>query len=138
MIYLDTCALLKLIRHEPETPALTAWINDRAGTMWFTAEVARTELARSLRRINHDQDAKLLDADLKQAADLCERLDLIPMTTRVLTDAAALEQPFLRTIDALHIAAAAGLRASVSAFVTYDKRLAAAAETAGLPVAAPA
>jgi hypothetical protein len=56
----------------------------------------------------------------------------------MLTDAAALEHPFLRTLDAIHISTAAGLRKSLTAFVTYDKRLAAAAEEAGLPVASPA
>jgi predicted nucleic acid-binding protein len=59
------------------------------------------------------------------------------VSTRVLSDAALLEQPFLRTLDAIHLATAAGIRASLSAFVTYDKRLAAAAEDAGLPVASP-
>jgi hypothetical protein len=36
------------------------------------------------------------------------------------------------------VSTAAGLRKSLSAFVTYDKRLAAAAAAAGLPVISPA
>ena len=53
-------------------------------------------------------------------------------------EAAATEQPFLRTLDAIHLAAAASLRASLSAFVTYDRRLAAAAGEFGFPVLSPA
>jgi uncharacterized protein len=56
----------------------------------------------------------------------------------VLGEAAAVEQPFLRTLDAIHLAAALSTRPSLSAFVTYDKRLATAAQEAGLPVLSPA
>ena len=43
----------------------------------------------------------------------------------------------LRTLDAIHLAAAVSLRSSLSAFVTYDKRLAAVAQEVGLPVQSP-
>ena len=56
---------------------------------------------------------------------------------RALAEAAAIEQPFLRTLDAIHLAAAASLRGGLSAFVTYDERLAAAAGEIGLPVLSP-
>jgi predicted nucleic acid-binding protein len=47
----------------------------------------------------------------------------------------------MRSLDAIHLATAELLIASgktITAFVTYDKRLAAAAAQAGLPVASPA
>jgi hypothetical protein len=56
----------------------------------------------------------------------------------MLSEAAGIEQPFLCPLDAIHLAAAASLRASLSAFVTYDKRLAQAAKDLGLPVLTPA
>ena len=143
MIYFDTCALLKLIREDPDSPALGAFIDARPGTRWFSSELARAELARTVRRLNHDDQGRLADearlhAELSFAESLWERLDLIAVGTRVLDDAAAIEQPFLRTLDAIHLAAAASMRASLSAFVTYDKKLAAAATEAGLPVLSPA
>lgn len=135
MIYLDSCALLKLVRTEPETPALTAFIDARRGTRWFTSEVARTELARAVRRSGRDEES--LGDELAQIGRLCDGLDVVQVSSRVLGEAAALEQPNLRTLDAIHLSTAAGLRAALSAFITYDKRLAAAAEESGLPVAAP-
>ncbi|HEX9040588.1 MAG TPA: type II toxin-antitoxin system VapC family toxin [Trebonia sp.] len=143
MIYFDTCALLKLIRSDAQSGALGAFINARPSTRWFTSELARAELARTVRRVNHDDRGRLADAarlraELSHAERLWERLDLIAVSTRVLTEAAAIEQPFLRTLDAIHLAAAGSLRASLSAFVTYDKRLAAAAGELGLPVLSPA
>lgn len=110
---------------------------------WFSSELARTELARTVRRINHDGRGRLIDeprlrTELSYAESLWERLDLIAVSTRVLSEAADIEQPFLRTLDAIHLAAAASLQASLSAFVTYDKRLAADAKELGLPVLSPA
>ena len=143
MIYFDTCALLKLIREDTDSPALGAFIDARPDTRWFSSELARAELARTVRRINHDDRGRLIDdarlrVELGYVEALWERLDLIAVSTRVLNDAAAIEQPFLRTLDAIHLAAAASMRASLSAFVTYDKKLAAAATEAGLPALSPA
>lgn len=143
MIYFDTCALLKLIREDAHSEALGAFIDARPDTRWFSSELARAELGRTVRRVNHDDRGRLIDdarlrAELGYVETLWERLDLMAVSTRVLNDAAAIEQPFLRTLDAVHLAAAASMRASLSAFVTYDKKLAAAATEAGLPVLSPA
>jgi predicted nucleic acid-binding protein len=142
VIYFDTCALIKLIRADGDSPALGAFIDSRPGTRWLSSELARAELARAVRRVNHDThgavlDEKKLRAELGYVDRLWERLDLVPVSTRVLADAAAFEQPFLRTLDAIHLAAAASARASLSAFVTYDKKLAQAARDARLPVLSP-
>lgn len=44
----------------------------------------------------------------------------------------------LRTLDAIHLASALTLLPELDALVTYDRRLAEAAEMLGLPVVAPA
>jgi uncharacterized protein len=143
MIYFDTNALLKLIREDAQSGALGAFIDKRPATRWFASEIAKTELARTVRRVNHDDRGRLLDeprlrAELGHAELIWERLDLIAVSSRVLDAAAAIEQPFLRTLDAIHLAAGMSLRTSLSAFVTYDKRLAGAAQEIGLPVRSPA
>lgn len=142
MIYFDTCALMRLVRQDERTDALSRFIDENARSRWLASELARSEMARAVRRVNHDSHGRLLDsgrleAELRHAEGLCEHLDLIPVSSRVLSDAAALEMPFLRTLDAIHLATAAAIRTGVSAFVTYDKRLASAAGEAGLPVVAP-
>ena len=142
MIYFDTCALLKLIRADAESAALGSFIDARPTTRWFSSEVARAELVRTVRRVNHDDRGRLIDrarlsSELGYADRLCSQIDLIAVSTTVLHEAAAIELPFLRTLDAIHLAAAASLRASLSAFVTYDKRLAAAAVELGLPALSP-
>jgi predicted nucleic acid-binding protein len=54
--------------------------------------------------------------------------------------AAAYPEPMLRSLDAIHLATAELLIASgkaLTAFVTYDKRLAETVSKIGIPVAAP-
>lgn len=139
MIYFDSSALFKLVRAEAESTALAAFIADRAGTRWFTSELARAEVARTARRLNHGlDDPALLRSELGQVDRLWAYIDLVPVNTAVLAAAGAVEFPLLRTLDAIHLATASGVRTSVSAFVTYDKRLAAAAQDVGLPVTTPA
>ena len=144
LIYFDTCALLKLIRSDAQSVALGAFIDARPATRWFTSELARTELARTVRRANHDDRGRLADA-ARLRAELQPRRAPVgaarphrgqhpgcsprppPSSSR---SCAPLTRSTWRRPSSL--------RASLSAFVTYDKRLAAAAGEIGLPVLSPA
>ncbi|HET9256000.1 MAG TPA: PIN domain-containing protein [Pseudonocardiaceae bacterium] len=50
MIYLDTAALVKLIRHEPQSDALADWLDERTTATLVTSALAEVELPRALRR----------------------------------------------------------------------------------------
>jgi predicted nucleic acid-binding protein len=56
----------------------------------------------------------------------------------VLDEAARLAPMGLRSLDALHLATALTVRDEIGVLVTYDRRLAAAAESSGLNVVRPA
>ena len=140
MIYLDTCALMKLVHPEPETRTLRDFLKSRVQVPKFTATVALAELPRAVRRANHDQAGRaseFLEAEREQAQRLLDTLQMVDVTRAVLADAGDADGPFLRTLDAVHLVAAARIRAGLSAFVTYDKKLATAAQQAGLPVLSP-
>ena len=64
-------------------------------------------------------------------------LDLVPVDRAVQDVACDIGAPGLRTLDALHLASALLLGEAMTAFVTYDHRLADAARAAGLGVATP-
>jgi predicted nucleic acid-binding protein len=143
VIYLDSCALLKLVHPEAETEALRRFLKNRIRTPKVSSAIARAELVRAVRRANCDaagkvRKASLLDAELDQSRQLIATLRLIDVSKPVLVDAGMVAGPLLRTLDALHLVAATRLGAGLSVLVTYDKRLAAAAEDTGLPVTAPA
>ncbi|WP_455351413.1 type II toxin-antitoxin system VapC family toxin [Streptomyces sp. SYSU K217416] len=131
MIYLDSCALLKLVLPEPETAALRTFLSARASEGHVTSALAQTEVARTLVRVGAEPEVG--DA----AEELLDRLLRIRITDPVLRAAGMFPIRHLRTLDAIHLASAEYLEQALTAFVTYDKRLAAAALERGLPVEAP-
>ena len=132
MIYLDTAALVKLVRVEAESQALVDWINGHAAEPLVASTLVEVELPRVLRRSQ--------PGVLGSVAGVLSRLHRVEINAAVRATAAAYTEPMLRTLDAIHLATAELLVASgksLTAFVTYDKRLADAAARVGLPVAAP-
>ncbi len=132
MIYLDTAALVKLIRIEEETAALTQWLNNQPDQPLVASALVEVEVPRALRRSQ--------PGVLGSVAGVFARLYRVEIGSAVRATAGAYQEPNLRSLDAIHLATAELLVASgkpLTAFVTYDKRLLAAAEEAGLPVTAP-
>ena len=50
MIYLDSAAVVKLVHAEPESPALRAWLEERAETGWISSVLTEIESFRALAR----------------------------------------------------------------------------------------
>jgi uncharacterized protein len=132
VIYLDSCSIVKLVVREDETAALLAWLQARSGEQMVTSMLAEVEVPRALRRVA----PRFLGA----VPSVLIKIDRFEVDPPVRATAAAYNQPNLRSLDAIHLATADNLIASdkeVSAFVTYDKRLASAAREVGLPVVSP-
>lgn len=129
MIYLDSSALMKLVREEAETAVLRAWLDLRAEQPVVTSELGRVEVLRAARRGG--------DRALVEARSLVAGLDLVALDRSVQDLAAEIGGPLLRTLDALHLASALVLGAELTAFVAYDRRLQDAARTVDLPAVAP-
>jgi uncharacterized protein len=129
VIYLDTSAFVKLIREEPETPDLQAFLRERLGTSLVSSALLVVETRRAVLRQAPDLLAR---ADL-----LLTRIDQVGVTRAVLEAASRLPDPSLRSLDAVHLATALQLHRDLEALVTYDSRLAAAAGRLELPVVAP-
>jgi predicted nucleic acid-binding protein len=130
MIYLDTAALVKLVRREVESVALVDWIADRPDELLVSSALAEVELPRALRRTE--------PALLPAVPGVLGRIAVYEIDELVRSTAAAYDDPAIRSLDAIHLATAdAVLADDLTAFVTYDRRLLAAAEALGLPVAAP-
>lgn len=129
MIYFDSSALMKLVRAEEETAPLEEWLRTQAGVPVITSELGRVEVLRAARRVGGEA--------LTEAQAVIDDVDLVPLDQRVRDLACDIGEPLLRTLEAIHLASAVLLRDELTAFVTYDHRLAAAARTAGLPTTAP-
>jgi predicted nucleic acid-binding protein len=133
LFYLDSSALVKIVRAEPESGALTTFVG---GADLVSCELALTELPRAIRRAGADNPLVPLDDLLTHAGEVLEALALLPLDRALLLIAGAFAEPALRALDAIHIAAAIDL-SPVDAFVSYDERQAAAARLAGLRTIAP-
>ncbi|WP_438294408.1 type II toxin-antitoxin system VapC family toxin [Streptomyces sp. HUAS TT7] len=131
MIYLDSCALLRLLLPEAETPALRTFLTAGAAEGHVTSALTQTEVARTLVRAGADPE--LGDA----AEEMLDRVLRIRLTDQILRAAGQFPQRHLRSLDAIHLACAEHLEQALTAFVTYDKRLAAAAAERDLPVQSP-
>lgn len=133
LFYADASALVKLVRAEPETPALRAFL---AEADIISCELVLTEAPRAIRRAAGDYPDLPLDALLAQAAEVLQAVALLPADRAVLLAAGAFTEPGLRALDAIHVAAAIDA-SPIDAFVSYDERQAAAARLAGLRTVAP-
>ena len=69
---------------------------------------------------------------------ILERVTLVEMTKPVLRRAGLIDPPLLRSLDAIHLAAALDLGDDLEGMVTYDAGLAEAATAHGIRVLAPA
>lgn len=127
-VYLDSSAIVKLVILEDESEALRGHLQQRPERV--SCALARVEVIRAVRP--HGQHA------ITRARQLLERISLLRLDDLLLDDAAALNGPSLRSLDAIHLAAAQTLGTALAELITYDHRVADAANHIGLPVTAPA
>ena len=128
MLFADTSALAKLVMDEPESVALRAYLVGRGPIV--ASAIAATELVRVVRRLNPGLEGA--------AQDLLDTLTLVDLNAEMLTAAATLPPPAMRTLDAIHLATALAVGAELDAVLTYDARMAEAARAVGLRTEAPA
>jgi len=127
-LYLDTSAIVKLVIEEPDTSAVEGAVAHCEAA--FSSRLAVVECARAVARVSSR-------SALITAAEVFEALVLHEVSEAVLERAAALTPSSLRSLDAVHLATALLIEQSNLAFITYDDRLARAAEAQGLTVMQP-
>jgi hypothetical protein len=132
VIYMDTSALTKLLIAEPETPELRAWLAAQSGQgeSAATSAIGRVELMRVVARYGEPGQSE-------RARYLLDGLDVLPLTEPVIALAETVGPPTLRSLDAIHLAAAAQFEQELTAFVTYDHRLLDGCREVGLATASP-
>jgi len=126
-VYLDSSALVKLIVREAETDELGRYV-DSAGPL-TSSILATVEVPRAVARVAPKAAAAV--------AAVIARLNILAFDGRIAARAATLSPAGLRALDAIHLATALELGDELTAFVSYDERLSAAARNLGLPVVAP-
>ncbi|MEQ8719495.1 MAG: type II toxin-antitoxin system VapC family toxin [Acidimicrobiales bacterium] len=126
--YLDTSALVKLVVAEAETEALREWLA-AAERNPVTCELARTELMRAVRRRAPEA--------MVRARLVLDAVTVLEVPSPTFDRAGRVDPTSLRTLDAVHIAAALDLGDDLEGLVAYDSRLSEAAEANGIPLTSP-
>jgi predicted nucleic acid-binding protein len=126
VLYLDASAIVKLVRSEPETPALVEAI--RADPEVVSSALSWTEVVRAARRAR---------VRTTRATAVLNAIAAVPIDDGILRDAAELAPTSLRTLDAIHLASARSLGEDIDAVITYDERMIEAATSLALTVRVP-
>jgi predicted nucleic acid-binding protein len=124
--YLDTSAFLKLIVAEPETPAMRTWLS--TGQPCWSSQLLRTEALRAASRLGIDEQV---------ASQALEVVSLITPSPSTFLSAGRFRPLVLRSLDAIHLAAALELGQDLDGLVTYDARVEAGARVASIRVLRP-
>ncbi|WP_224274872.1 type II toxin-antitoxin system VapC family toxin [Nocardioides lacusdianchii] len=124
--YLDTSAAVKLLVAEAESDALVDELRREQSTL-VACLLLETELRRVVAR----------EPGLTQqvVTQLLRGVDLYELPPPLFAEAGLLPGAGLRSLDALHLAAA--IRLEVESVITYDVRMVEAATLLGLDVLAP-
>lgn len=124
--YVDSSAALKVIKEETESLALTTFI-DNSQPLLVGCWLLETEMRRAVHR------DPALSQDL--VSEFLGRLDMYELPVGSFRMAGLYPGTHLRSLDALHLAAAISI--GVDAVLTYDHRMTASARDLGLNVLAP-
>ncbi len=125
MHYLDTSAFLKLVVAEEESEELRVELE--ATDLW-SSTLLDVEAHRAARRLGLDRDA---------IVEALEAITLIVPSETTFAAARRVGPETLRTLDALHLAAALELGVDLEGVITYDRRLATGCEAVEVAVHAP-
>jgi hypothetical protein len=120
--------LVKLVIAEAETDALRSWISE-ADRDPVGCDLVRTELMRAVRRVAPDR--------VVHARVVLEAVTLVEVTSAIFEEAGRLDPAIVRSLDAIHIAAALDLGDDLEGLVTFDDRLADNARANGIAVVSP-
>lgn len=124
IVYVDASAALKLVVDEEESVAVAEYLEQARGR--------RDELVSSLllhTELHCAANRRADDVDLAAVREVLSVVDLLQLDSSDLMTAALLPGR-LRTLDAVHLAAA--LRVNADTMLVYDAELGAAATAAGI------
>jgi predicted nucleic acid-binding protein len=129
LYYLDTSAAFKLLAAEQHATAFLAFYREHRDDAWISSDLLRIELTRTVTR--H------LSTLIPDAQRLLDAFEYVQIDEDVVRAAMVEPEPLLRSLDAIHLATARLLGAELTALLTYDDRLAKAAQDAGITTHTP-
>jgi hypothetical protein len=131
LYYLDTSAVLKLLRAEEHSRAMATFYDEAAaaGGHFVSSDLLRIEVLRATTRVAPEL--------LPDARGLLSAVSTMVIDEEIVQAASGEGDRMLRTLDAIHLSSARAFGTDLTALITYDDRLVQAAKDAGITVIAP-
>ncbi len=129
-LYVDSSALLKRYVDEPDSEAAEELL--RSDSQLITGRHTSVEVRRNLARLLDERDLSRMRAAFRRDLSAFAVVELDATTCE--SAAAIAEVTGVRSLDALHLAAAQRVGGSAIPFLTFDLRQAQAARSLGLSV----
>ena len=124
--YIDSSAIIKLIKPEPESKSLL----QKLPAHLTTSQLSRVEVIRTI-NLHHP----IL---LEDAFDVLVDIPMLPIDYAVLSGAENLPAFIkLRALDSIHMATAFSMKSAIEGIITYDKEMMAAAVALGFKTLSP-
>jgi predicted nucleic acid-binding protein len=130
-LYVDSSALLKRYVREPESLECERLLH--SDTVWITARHTWVEVQRNLARLVEGADRTRLQRAFLEDWKRMHIVELDRETCELAGDLAK-THPGVRSLDALHLAAAQRVGSSAISLLTYDARQGRAARELGIKV----
>lgn len=125
--YVDASAIAKLAVTERESPALRNFL--KKSTLRLTSLISEVEVRRATIRRGPAFEIA--------ARRVLSTFSAVDVSRSIVSQAAIVSPPHLRSLDAVHLATALAVMTDLDWFVTYDARLGKAAADAGFALAHP-
>ena len=125
LVYVDSSALMKVIRVEPESAAFTEFVLDPKWTT-ISSDLIETEMRRG---------AQFSGIPVGEAAKAINLIEVVELKRADYRTAGVIEARNLRSLDAIHLAVALATEADF--ICSYDTRMVEAALSIGIPVLRP-
>jgi len=124
--YIDSSAIIKLIRPEPESKSLL----QKLPAQLTTSQLSRVEVIRTI-NLHHPI---LLEA----AYDVLVDIPMLPIDYAVLSGAENLPTFIkLRALDSIHMASAFSMKSDIEGIISYDKEMLSAGVALGFKTLSP-
>lgn len=126
MWYIDSSAIIKLIKPEKESAALIKKLPNAL----ITSRISRVEVARTIIRFEPDL--------LNYTYDVLADIQMVPVEDSIITIAENLPRDIsLRALDSLHIASALAIRNVIKGIISYDNEMNEAGRVLGFKTLSP-
>lgn len=135
MLYVETSGFIKVILPEEESKRVASYLDSIEDQEWISSILTKVEISRTLQCAKLTKTEREINDLFNLSADKLELVDLKDINVLICEIANSFKDPYLRTLDAIHLATALFYKAE--SMLTYDKVLIEASKKYNIDIITP-